>query len=144
MVSEKGDHPIISVENRVDLLQLAFHDRSSAHWVNHPLVGQTYFQPEQAVQVLEFVDKNWDNIECLMVHCEAGVSRSAAIAAAITLIKNGRGADQEYFSESTHYVPNMHVYRTILNKFIELGGEIEIEDKKPVEKIYDEPWDCTQ
>lgn len=144
VVSESGDWPVISDKNRVDLLQLDFHDRSNMHYVNHPLLGSTYFSKDQARQVLEFVDKNWDNIDCLMVHCEAGVSRSAAIAAAIELIKFGRGADNHYFNESTHYVPNTYVYRMMLETWQEIaGGEVQNEDltKEAKEEILDEPWD---
>lgn len=144
VVSEVGDWPLISGVNRVGLLQLAFHDRSSQHYVNHPLMAHTYFQKQQAEQVLDFVDQHWDNVEGFMIHCEAGISRSAAIAAAIELIKHGRGADNLYFDQSTPYVPNTHVYKVILKVWQERGGQLLESDltKSKQEQIYDEPFSC--
>ena len=50
-----------------------------------------------------------DDIETIIVNCEAGISRSAGVAAALANIINED--DSRYFKE---YLPNMLVYRKIL------------------------------
>lgn len=50
----------------------------------------------------------------LIVHCEAGVSRSAGVCAAI--LKWYEGSDMQIFG-NTYYRPNMHCYREVLNAF---------------------------
>ena len=49
----------------------------------------------------------------IVVHCEAGISRSAGVAGALSLIMNG--TDEYYFKK---YLPNMFVYRKILNAYM--------------------------
>ena len=67
------------------------------------------FNGELARQILEFVDRVWDEIEVLMIHCEAGISRSPAVAAAIAKLKYKD--DAAYFRI---YRPNTLVYLTLL------------------------------
>lgn len=50
-----------------------------------------------------------------VIHCDAGYSRSPAVAAALALALNGRGADDEFFVKG-NYCPNMHVYNTMLKE----------------------------
>lgn len=59
----------------------------------------------------------------LLVHCEAGVSRSAGVCAAI--LKWYEGSDKQIF-ENTHYRPNMHCYREVLKAF-EKSVEVDVE-----------------
>jgi protein-tyrosine phosphatase len=49
-------------------------------------------------------------IERIIVHCDAGVSRSAAVGAA--LARAFSGDDAEFFAG--RYRPNVRVYRTLL------------------------------
>jgi hypothetical protein len=58
------------------------------------------------------VNKVWDKIDLLMVHCLAGISRSAAVAAAIAKVKYND--DSLYF---TRYKPNISVY-SILSELL--------------------------
>lgn len=69
---------------------------------------------EDADKIYKFVMniKN-TNIERLIVHCNLGISRSAAVAAAIS--KALTGSDKEFFDGK--YVPNMVVYYTVLKAF---------------------------
>lgn len=120
IVSDVCHWPKLSEDNRLGLLQLAFHDRSDPLYLNHPLTGLLYFQPQQALHIWDFINKYGEDAECLLVHCEAGVSRSAAVAAAIALVQRGRGGDEEFFTSRSRFVPNMHVYRTMLNLYMEL------------------------
>lgn len=65
-----------------------------------------------AQKIHDFVESLPDEVEKLIVHCYAGVSRSAAVAAGIAQVKFGD--DKEYFKK---YVPNMHVYYKILEVY---------------------------
>jgi hypothetical protein len=48
--------------------------------------------PGDGVKVIEFVNKHINHIDKIVVHCEAGVSRSAAICAALGLVGLAGGA----------------------------------------------------
>jgi predicted protein tyrosine phosphatase len=50
-------------------------------------------------------------IERIVVHCDAGASRSPAVGAALARVLNGD--DAEFFAG--RYRPNMRVYRMMLN-----------------------------
>lgn len=63
-------------------------------------------------------------ITAIYVHCSAGVSRSAAVAA--VLMKYYNGSDMPIF-ENAYYKPNMHVYTMVLN---ELFGRDNSEPEK--------------
>jgi len=76
------------------------------------------FTDEHAKEVLTFVDNIKNDIDTLVCHCDAGISRSAGVAAAISLIF--MGSDSRIFN-SKKYIPNMFVYRKILNNYY---GEI--------------------
>ena len=52
-------------------------------------------------------------INLIIVNCEAGVSRSAGIAAA--LAKYLGQSDERFFNPRGPYCPNRYVYRTLLN-----------------------------
>ncbi len=71
------------------------------------------FTDQEAKRILNFVDKYGKEVDLLVVHCEAGISRSAGVAGALSLIYNG--SDEYYFKE---YLPNMLVYRKILNAYM--------------------------
>ena len=72
--------------------------------------GYELFNRTQAIQILAFIEKHIHEIKLIVVNCEAGVSRSAGVAGALSKLINGD--DSEYFK---HSLPNMLVYRTILN-----------------------------
>lgn len=71
-------------------------------------------KPWQAKEIVDFVNEVEDKIDFLFVHCEAGISRSAGVAAAISRAKFGH--DLEYF-RSGKYSPNMNCYRLTLEAF---------------------------
>jgi predicted protein tyrosine phosphatase len=66
------------------------------------------FQAEQAEQILDLVATH-PTAEHFIVHCDAGLSRSPACAAAISKIMTGD--DASFFRQ---YYPNRRVYRKIL------------------------------
>jgi hypothetical protein len=107
---------------RLGLLRLKFYDIDMLSITNagykHEIQesgGKGLFTDEQAVQVVDFVDGMKGKIEVLICHCEAGISRSSGMAAAINLVVNG--SDEEIF-KNIKYLPNMFVYRKVLNAFM--------------------------
>ena len=102
--------PQLLEENRVGLLQLEFMDaefvRPTSKWGN----GLSIFNECHATQILDFVQNVWDQVECFLIHCDAGLSRSPAVAAAIERIYYED--DSYWFATKT---PNSLVYRKILD-----------------------------
>jgi predicted protein tyrosine phosphatase len=144
--TERGDFPVLSEENRVGLLRLCFWDIANPRLGQEDALDGKLFSKEQARQVLDFVEEVWDKVKVMLIHCEAGISRSPAIAAAITNIKFGQGEEMPFFNR---YTPNSHVYRTILNEYY--GGDSrmmafanKLVSDKAYGEILDEPWDCTK
>lgn len=69
------------------------------------------FDYDMALKLKTFIDSVQDDIDLLMVHCDAGVSRSQAVRA-IVLRTYLKEFDDIAFREG---VPNMHVYKTFLD-----------------------------
>lgn len=69
---------------------------------------ETLFSDEHARTILDFVAKHSD---CrVIVHCDAGRSRSPGVAAALAKIYNGD--DSEFYRR---YTPNRRIFRKILD-----------------------------
>lgn len=77
-----------------------------------------WFVKEDAHRVVRFITDEVlaKGVKHIIVHCHAGVSRSAAMAAAIEVYLNGKGAD-EHIWHDWHYRPNIHVYVTQMKAF---------------------------
>ena len=103
--------PIIhkTTDNKIlRILRLRFDD------VTETDDNYTAINDEQAETIASFVKMNM-NIERIIVHCEAGISRSAGCAAAI--MKYLKNDDTPIFNNS-YYKPNMTVYRKVINALI--------------------------
>ena len=111
----EGEWPTMDEANRVGWLQLAFADTR----VPDPLYPMTVFDDSHANELLDFLDNVWDQIELLFVHCEAGTSRSPAVAAAISRLHYG---DDGPFMLPHLYEPNLLVYQKLL-RIAEQRGE---------------------
>lgn len=70
-------------------------------------------QPEDAKKVIDLVEAHPEAKE-ILVHCTAGKSRSAAVAAALHKVLNG---DDKVIFENPRYRPNMRVYRMVLDEW---------------------------
>jgi predicted protein tyrosine phosphatase len=88
----------------VGVLRLSFGDVDS---------GDTAMTDKQAERIASFImeTQKATPFARVLVHCDAGYSRSPAIAAAIS--KHFNGDDSQYFGG--RYKPNMFVYRKVLN-----------------------------
>jgi predicted protein tyrosine phosphatase len=71
------------------------------------------FQPEQAKQIVDFVRQWKDKVEMICVNCEAGRSRSAGCASAISLWLNDHDSG---IGGSDRYDPNAHIKSLILRQ----------------------------
>jgi len=92
--------------NRLNQLFLKFDDVED---INDEF---TYFNRGLAQEIIDFVEKFCNQISLIVVQCQAGLSRSVAVASALSKIINN--ADDMIF---THGIPNMFVYTTILDLF---------------------------
>ena len=97
---EKIDFPL--TENRKDVLQISFYDVEADDKTFFPITK------DDAKKIAEFALKHKDKL--IVVNCEAGLCRSAGIAAALSYYLNG--TDKFFFNV---YLPNKTVYRAILN-----------------------------
>ena len=70
-----------------------------------------YFDRSMANQILEFVEKYINSVSLIIVQCQAGLSRSVAIAAALSKIINY--TDDNIYTKG---IPNMFVYTTLLDE----------------------------
>jgi predicted protein tyrosine phosphatase len=75
------------------------------------MFGHGLFSNAQAVQIVDFVERMKNRVNGFLIHCEAGVSRSAAVAAAIELMLNG--SSDRIFNDR-RYSPNQYVYRKLI------------------------------
>jgi len=67
------------------------------------------FTAKEAQEVVDCIQEWRDKVSVFIIHCEAGISRSAGIGAAIAKILGGD--DTPFFKQ---YVPNSLVYNSIL------------------------------
>ena len=92
---------------RRDVLFLQFHD------IDGPIknLDAIAFSKKQAQQIIYFF-RHWRHtVDTFVINCEAGISRSAAIGAALCRLS---GEDDSSFFKQ--YLPNSYVYRTILEE----------------------------
>lgn len=103
-----GVHPSLpDVPTRRGLLRVAFDDVSPKRHDSHG--GERAMQPAHAQEIRAFVEAHIEEIELIVVHCEAGMCRSPAVAAALwRWLEGGRGPFFETFR------PNPHVYRIMV------------------------------
>ena len=78
--------------------------------------GMIMFNESHAQEILQLVKKEKENIYYTICQCDGGISRSSATAAALSKIIHGT---DEWVFNNPRYVPNMQIFRTILNTFYE-------------------------
>jgi predicted protein tyrosine phosphatase len=74
----------------------------------------------QAKKIRRFIEKHREDVGAVVVHCEAGMSRSPGVAAALC---RAFGQDDQLFWQE--YQPNRHVYRLVLDVFKCIGREFD-------------------
>lgn len=68
----------------------------------------------QANEIISFVNDNINNVNKIIVHCEAGISRSAGVCAALMKIIND---DDSPIFDNPRFCPNMSCYRAIMEAY---------------------------
>ena len=74
--------------------------------------GPTAMTSNEAEQIVDFIQDWIDEDVDIVVHCSAGISRSAGVAAALMLLLNG---DDSGIFNVGRYAPNMNCYRKVLS-----------------------------
>ncbi len=94
-----------------EILRLQFHDIDTNIMES---LGNTYFgmDDSDAKEIVVFLERWYNKVDYLIIHCHAGISRSSGIASAIEKYYNGD--DSKYFHNSI-YRPNMRCYRLVLD-----------------------------
>lgn len=69
---------------------------------------------DDAEKIVEFIESYKDKVELIICQCDAGISRSAGVAAALAKVLNNN--DKWVFR---FYVPNRTVYGKVLEKYME-------------------------
>lgn len=105
---------------RLDCLQLKFDD-VSYKVIDDPNDDIHPITPDQAAKILDFVYQYKDKIKDIVLHCDAGMSRSPGVALALNKVLNGTTAS------SSHVVSilglshaNLLVRDVILNAYRDL------------------------
>lgn len=91
---------------------------------------------EHARRIHDFVETLPKEVELLIVHCSAGISRSAGVAAALLMARTG--SDRQIF-DSGQYCPNMYVYYSVLEAY----GLTNRYSSDEYEKEYNKIWNST-
>lgn len=73
--------------------------------------GVILMTDKQAKQIVEFVDENKKGIDLICVNCEAGKSRSSAVALALSELMNGHDSG---IRGNSNYCPNLFVKDLII------------------------------
>ena len=102
------DANVAESPNRVGLLRLKFNDTGD---YGQPLRDTVVMTADHARQILSFIAEHKDDVSTIICQCEAGMSRSAGVAAAMSHILQGQN---KYFY--ANFEPNKWVYRTILDE----------------------------
>lgn len=89
------------------------------------LIGDNIFTDNHAKKIIKFVEKVKEN-ETLYCLCDAGQSRSAAVAASLMLKYNGN--DMEIWKNCKYY-PNILIYKTMCKNLNINISEVEIQEK---------------
>lgn len=102
------------------VLSLAFHDAEPVRGFQLP-GGIRLMTEDQARDIWAFVRQRPAEVGTIVVHCEQGMSRSPAVAAA--LCTGLGGDDREFWRE---YMPNMYVYQRMIDNLCNDSAQAEL------------------
>ena len=93
-----------------DILRLEFHDVDPNQMNDEEANGYKLFNESHVVKIMEFLKKHELDTKDVIVHCEAGISRSAGVSKFISVIYSLA------FPE-TYSVYNKHVFSTLMRVY---------------------------
>lgn len=106
-ITDPGEEPVAIGYGEVPVLRLQFHDYDR---IIPGMKDVCYFTSDRAFEIVQFIKRHMsDNV---VIHCEVGISRSPAIAAAIShhfVV----GSWWEWFK---NYIPNFMVFTLMMNE----------------------------
>lgn len=130
---DDADHLIISISSgQEDSLSIRLPICSNTIGVHRTVFGDVDRDEEgkvpamtadQAKAIWDFIEQHQGKFSRILLHCDGGRSRSPGVAASIAAMLNH---DDKYFFE--RYTPNMHVYRTMINSFLDREDDHENQD----------------
>lgn len=108
----------------VDVIRLKFHDADRGSGKSVVFDGTApeeliYFEDDLVTSLIEFIERNL-NVDIMMVHCEGGISRSAAVA---KFILDLPAVDLPVTRSlmDNYELYNRHIYTTLRNRYFGLG-----------------------
>lgn len=115
--------------SKIAVISICDTDRENPHFISGVKVcnlqfddvdsGENCMTESDALKICDFVNFiTLHNYDVLIVHCEAGISRSSGVAAAI--MKYIYNDDWEIFNNKLYY-PNMFCYKLVLETFNEIN-----------------------
>jgi predicted protein tyrosine phosphatase len=129
ITSPAEDHvKILPNDHNRGVLRLKFHD------IESPIGGYSHFTSSQAASIRAFIESN-HSTDTIVCQCEAGISRSAGVAAALTKYY---GMDETIIFTGGRWMPNILVYQKLLQAFrIPLGGSAAYLQNQRYMNLYD-------
>lgn len=105
--SDKSDVELKDSIRRRGVLPLKFDDVEADK-------GRGIFRDKHIQWITDFVNEHKDKVDLFIVHCEAGISRSSAVAAALSLWLNG--TDEPFVTgcgPNGRFFPNQRILRML-------------------------------
>ena len=128
-------------DNCLQQLKLQFHDltprvfrrESGAKYVGGLITDA------QADEIIAFALRWHHKAKLMIISCDGGISRSPAVAAALSVVLDGEGMDRWVF-EATRYQPNMFVYAKITKRWRigRIFGDYQLRLKGNVHEAHEE------
>ena len=113
-INDMEDEPleVLHEEKYLDVLRIWFSD------IDKEIDDESVklMSKNDAREILEFVTKYVDKATMIVVHCAAGISRSAAVAAALSLLI--QGTEGAYYANRQYY-PNIWVKTLLIRTALE-------------------------
>lgn len=94
-----------------EILQQYIDDKGQVYYE----VNYDVFTQSQANVIADFVNEWYGKVDLIVVHCNAGISRSSGICAAILNYKKG---DDSCIWQSKRYRPNKYCYKLLIDAFL--------------------------
>ena len=118
-----SDAPKVTLQCQPSYIRhLVFDDITPSEYEATDGKMQILFSEHDAEEIAQFVRLHKNDVTTIICQCEAGCSRSAAVAAAIAEWLDGNGI--RFFTDE-RYRPNLHVFQTIYNKKYMTFGNME-------------------